>query len=34
MLTKDPIERISIPEILNHPWMTHFQDEDFGETDL
>jgi len=24
MLTKDPVLRISIPEILNHAWMTHF----------
>jgi len=34
MLTKDPKLRISLPEILNHPWMTYFTDDDFGETDL
>jgi serine/threonine protein kinase len=32
MLIKDPAVRFTIPEVLNHPWVTHFDEED--ETDL
>jgi len=34
MLTKDPLERISLPEVLSHPWMTKMSEDDFDETDL
>jgi len=34
MLTKEPLEWISLPEVLSHPWMTKMSEDDFDETDL
>lgn len=34
MLTKDPVQWISLPEVLNHAWVTKMSDDDFDETDL
>ena len=34
MLLKEKDGRISIPEVLNHPWVNTFDEDGFGETDL
>ena len=34
MLVKDPEHRMTIPEILEHPWVSKFDEDGLGETDM